>query len=188
MSEPRGVEERIDHFLSKDPAGPGLCAQHTFHALGGDQNPPCPEAWGCSDANAVYDKVKASGRYWTSTPIPRGAAIYWRYSNNGHAALSYGDGKIATTDPGNGEPTGVEDLSYPSIWGATSSARIWTDEFNGTRFPVGDEEDDMPSAEEIAKAVWDQEVEDPVSGDTTSMRQLVKRIRTVTQQDKDADT
>lgn len=185
MSEPRGIEQRIDHFLTKNPSGPGMCAQHTFHALGGDQNPPTPSAWSCGDANEVYDKVKASGRYWTSTPIPRGAAIYWKYSGNGHAALSYGDGKIATTDPGNGKPTGVEPIGYPAKWGATSSARIWTDQYNGTRFDVGDE-DDMASAAEIADAVWDHKIKDPATGEMVSARELLSRTRTVATQSRDA--
>ena len=137
MTQPRGVEERISWMLDHPPGESGMCAREVWQAIGGDQDPPCPPAWGCADANACYDKVIASGRYWTSTPIPRGAAIYWRYGSNGHAALSYGDGKIVTTDP-NGDPggTGVEDLDYPAKWGATSATRIWTDQYAGVRFPV----------------------------------------------------
>jgi hypothetical protein len=137
MTEPRGVEERIDWFLHNDPSGPGMCAQHTWHALGGDRgNPP---AWSCSDANQCVDKVKASGRYWTpdtwSGPPPRGAWVGYKYGNNGHACLSLGDGTIATTDPGNGQPVGVEDLNYPNKWGA-SGWDVWTDTYNGVRFDV----------------------------------------------------
>lgn len=113
--------------------------QHTWHSLGGDQgNPP---AWGCPDANACVDKVKASGRYWTpsagSVP-PRGAWVGYEYGSNGHACLSLGDGRIATTDPGNGQPTGIEDLDYPNRWGA-SGWDVWTDQYNGVRFDVGDD-------------------------------------------------
>jgi hypothetical protein len=136
MSLPRGIEDRLDWFLDNDPSGPGMCSQHTWHSLGGDQGKP--PAWGCSDANAVYDKVIAAGRYWTGTPIPRGAAVYWKYGSNGHAALSNGDGTITTTDPGNGQPTGVEPLSYPEKWGATSAKRIYTDQYNGVVFPIGE--------------------------------------------------
>lgn len=189
MSGPRGAQERIDWFLSHRPSGPGMCAQHSWHSLGGDDG--SVPAWGCANANEVYDKVKASGRYWTGKP-KRGALVLWRYGNNGHAAIAH-DGagtKIDTTNPdpdnASGTAVGVESIDYPSKWGATSSARVWTDQYNGVRFPVGHEGDDMPTPEEIAKAVWDQEVTDPVSGDTTSMRQLVKRIRTVSQQGKDA--
>lgn len=137
MSAPRGVEERIDWMLDHPPGQSGMCAREVWQAIGGDQNPPNPPAWGCPDANACYDKVIASGRYATSTPIPRGAAIYWKYSGNGHAALSYGDGKIVTTDP-TGDPngTGIEPLSYPEKWGATSAKRIWTDQYNGVRFDI----------------------------------------------------
>lgn len=137
MSEPRAIEARIDHMLDNPPGDAGWCAREVWHALGGNQSPPSPPAWGCANANAVYDKVKDSGRYWTSTPIPRGAAIYWRYGSNGHAALSAGDGLIVTTDP-DGAPggTGIEDLDYPHKWGASPSARIWTDQYAGVRFDV----------------------------------------------------
>ena len=138
MSSPRGIEERIDWFLSHNPSARGMCAQHTWHSLGGDYgNPP---AWGCSDANECVDKVKASGRYWTpsswSGPPPRGAWVGYKYGSNGHACLSLGDGRIATTDPGNGAMVGIEDLDYPNKWGA-SGWDVWTDQYNGVRFEVG---------------------------------------------------
>jgi hypothetical protein len=176
------VEERIDWMLDHPPGVSGMCARETWQAIGGDQNPPNPPAWGCANANEVYDKVKASGRYWTSTPIPRGAAIYWKYGNNGHASLSYGDGKIVTTDP-TGDPygTGVEDITHPHQWGATSSARIWTDQFNGVRFDVG-EDDDMPTVDEI----WSHKIEDPETGEEVSARELLRRTRTVATQGRDA--
>jgi hypothetical protein len=134
MPDPRGVEQRLRWFLNNDPGWVGMCARHSWRALGGDQgNPP---RWYAADANAVYDKVKASGRYFTSPP-PRGALVLWEYGQHGHAALSMGGGKIATTDP-TGKPggTGVESLTYPHRWGANASARIWTDQYNGVRFPV----------------------------------------------------
>ena len=143
MSEPRGIEERIEWFQTHNPSGSGMCAQHTWHALGGNNgNPP---AWGAEDANACVDKVKASGRYWTPQtwdgPPPRGAWVGWKYGNNGHAALSNGDGKISTTDPsGNQGMCGIEPLDYPKKWGFDDSNgdyTVWTDQYNGVRFPVG---------------------------------------------------
>lgn len=129
---PRGIEDRIRWFLSNSPGGSGMCARHSWRSLGGDQGDP--PAWGCPDANAVYDKVKASGRYWSSTP-PRGALVVWKYGRHGHAAISAGNGRIVTTDP-SGKPggTGEESISYPSKWGARSY--IWTDQYNGVRFDV----------------------------------------------------
>jgi hypothetical protein len=66
--------------------------------------------------------------------------VLWRYGDNGHAAICYDTAgtKIATTDPTN-KPggVGVEPIGYPSKWGASSNARIWTDEYNGVRFDVG---------------------------------------------------
>lgn len=129
---PRSVEDRLAWFLSNSPGGEGMCARHCWRSLGGDGgNPP---AWGCPDANAVYDKVRAAGRYSSSTP-PRGALVLWKYGRHGHAAISAGGGRIVTTDP-SGRPggTGEESISYPSKWGAGSY--IWTDTYNGVRFDV----------------------------------------------------
>lgn len=138
MSEPRGVEERISWFLDHNPSGPGMCSQHTWHSLGGDYGNPA--AWGCSDANECVDKVKASGRYWTPQtwdgPPPRGAWVGYKYGANGHACLSLGDGRIATTDPtGDSGGSGIEDLDYPNKWGANGWT-VWSDQYNGVRFAV----------------------------------------------------
>lgn len=162
MSLPREIEERIDWFLQHSPSARGMCAQHTWHSLGGDQgNPP---AWGCSDANQCVDKVKASGRYWTpstwSGPPPRGAWVGYKYGSNGHACLSLGDGRIATTDPGNGAMVGIEDLDYPNKWGA-SGWDVWTDEYNNVLFEVGDGIDDGDVY--LSKLVYGQEDSDSVS-------------------------
>ena len=138
MTDPRGVEERLAWFLTHNPSGPGMCAQHTWHALGGNYgNPP---AWGAASANVVYDKIIASGRYWRGDPL-KGAYVCWKYGKYGHSALSRGNGTIATTDP-EGRPgkTGIESINYPHKWGATPLKRIWTDQYNGVRFPVGKED------------------------------------------------
>lgn len=130
---PRGVEERIRWMLDNPPGRPGMCARTCWHALGGDRgNPP---RWFAADANAVYDKVRASGRYFT-TPPPRGALVVWQYGQHGHTALALGDGTIVTTDP-TGKPggTGIEPFGYPAKWGARGY--LWTDQYNGVRFPVG---------------------------------------------------
>lgn len=137
MSEPRDIEPRIDWFLSNEPSARGMCAQHSWHSLGGDYgNPP---AWGCEDANECVDKVKASGRYWTPAIWdgypPRGAWVGYKYGADGHACISLGDGRIATTDPSNGAMVGIENLDYPNRWGA-SGWSLWTDQYAGVRFPV----------------------------------------------------
>lgn len=157
MKKPRGVESRIRYFLEHPPGKAGMCARTCWQALGGDRgNPP---AWGAPDANSVYDKVIRSGRYFRTWPAPRGALIVWKYGAHGHTALAAGGSQIYTTDP-TGRPggTGVEPIGYPHKWGASSSARLWTDQYNGVRFPVGTEEEDMPLSDEdvrrIARAVW----------------------------------
>lgn len=166
MTSPRGIEDRIRWFLDHDPSGTGMCAQHTWHSLGGDQgNPP---AWGCADANECVDKVRASGRYWTPQtwdgPPPRGAWVGYTYGSYGHACLSLGDGTIATTDPAGGQGmTGVEDLDYPSKWGANGWT-VWTDQYNGVRFPVG------VAAVHVTDQIYSNKLGylEPTNGDTTS--------------------
>ena len=139
--EPRGVEERLRWFLGNRPdidgdgtPDVGACANHSWKALGGNYG--CPPRWGASSANVLYDKVVASGRFFIKTAPPRGALVLWKYGKYGHAALSMGDGKIATTDPlGKPGRTGIEPIDYPKRWGAINY--IWTDQYNGIRFPVG---------------------------------------------------
>lgn len=161
MTAPRDIEPRIDWFLNHNPSGRGMCAQHTWHSLGGDYgNPP---AWGTSDANACVDKVKASGRYWTPSswdgPPPRGAWVGYKYGSNGHACLSLGDGRIATTDPSSGAMVGIEDLNYPNKWGA-SGWDVWTDQYNSVRFNVGKPIDHGDVF--LSKLVYGQEDSDSV--------------------------
>lgn len=144
MTDPRNIEERIKWFLTHSPRGSGMCAQHTWHSLGGDYgNPP---RWGADNANEVVKLIIESGRYETpqtwAGPPPRGAVVGWRYGQRGHLALSEGNGKIDTTNPPM-RPlgTGIENLDYPKKWGyntAKGPYTVWTDEYNGVRFPVGD--------------------------------------------------
>lgn len=159
-SDWRPVEDRLAWFLNNRPAGVGMCAQHSWHALGGDRG--CPPAWGTPNANAIVDKLRAAGKLYTHKldAPPRGALVVWRYGANGHAALSLGDGRIATTDPA-GKPggTGKEPITYPKVWGAANGGRPtgWTDYYNGVTFAVGTE-DDMALTDEdidkIARRVW----------------------------------
>lgn len=159
-TKPRGVEARIRWMLDNPPGTAGMCARTCWQALGGDYG--MPPAWGAPDANAVYDKVLASGKYSRTFPAPRGALIVWRYGKHGHTALSAGGTQIYTTDP-TGRPggTGVEPIGYPHKWGANTRDRLWTSSYAGVPFPVGTETDkDDPvaitkkDAHLIADIVW----------------------------------
>lgn len=147
---PRTVPGKIDWFLSNTPDldadgtwDRGACANHTWKALGGDYgNPP---RWGKSTANAVIDAIIKSGRYWTPQTWkgdpPAGAIMGWRYGKHGHLAIkAIQPGKIVTTDPSNGRPTGIEPLDYPKRFGFSTSNgpyTVWTDTYNGVLVPVG---------------------------------------------------
>ena len=169
----RGVEGRIKWFLNHKPKGPGMCAQHSWHALGGDKGDP--PAWGCRNANAVYSKVVKSGRFWRTDP-PRGALVVWRYGDNGHAAISLGGGKIATTDP-TGKPggTGIEPINYPTKWGATKGKWIWTDEYNGVRFPVDND------AIYVTRDIYVEMLKcgQPASGTSDTIKELQHRLNRI---------
>lgn len=148
----RNPDETIDWFLSHNPSGPGMCAQHSFHSIGGDKGQP--PAWGAPNANAVVDKMRAAGELQTHdlwTP-PRGSYVVWSYGNNGHAAISRGDGTMATTDPSNGKPTGIEDLDYPKKWGAHNGGKPtgWSTYYAGLYWR-GD--DDMPLTDDDLTAI-----------------------------------
>lgn len=158
MSKPRSVKGRIAWMLTHKPSGVGMCMQHCWHALGGNQSPPSPPRWGVASANAAYDKVIASGRYWRGTP-PKGALVLWRYGKFGHAAIMYGANKIVTTDP-EGKPggVGIEAIDYPMKWGAKRTARIWTDQYAGTRFTVGEADMDNYTYKYLGKPTGTQTV------------------------------
>jgi len=173
-----------------------MCAQHSWHALGGNKNPPCPPRWNCANANAIVDKERAAGKLRTNNldAPPRGALVLWKYGANGHAALSLGNGKIATTDPtGKSGGVGIEPITYPKKWGAANGGRPtgWADYYAGVTFAVGEEED-MPLSdadiEKIAKAVnrtlgdWKADGElqpaadDPPKTGSTRIRDIAKAV------------
>lgn len=156
----RNPDETIDWFLDPKnyPSQSGMCAQHSWHSIGGDKGQP--PAWGAPNANAVLQKVKDAGELQKG-PAPRGAYVLWGYGSNGHAAISLGDknnlgdGDIATTDPSNGKPTGIEPATYPKRWGAKNGGTPdgWTTYYAGLYW----QGDDMPLSDSdirrIAKAV-----------------------------------
>jgi hypothetical protein len=183
----REIEPRIDWFLGHNPSARGMCAQHSWHAIGGDIG--CPPAWGAANANAVVDKLRAAGKLYTTDldAPPRGAYVVWEYGENGHAAISLGNGQIATTDPSDtSKMVGIEPITYPAKWGAKNGGLPtgWTDYYSGVYGAVGtpDEGDEMPLSEQdlraIADMVWSIKTTDPVNGESVSMRKLLERART----------
>ena len=155
---PRRPNERIKWFLSNKPSDVGMCLNHTWNAT------DIPSV-GCDDANEGIDVVKAAGEM-RSGPPPRGAWCWWRSSTHGHAALSMGDGTIASVDVNGPASTGVVSLSYPvNEWGHVYQG--WSD-FYGVRFDVGDDDADGPLTDEevdqIARAIWQHELADTGRG------------------------
>ncbi len=128
---PRSPNDRIKWFLSNKPSDVGMCLNHTWIAT------DIPSA-NCADANAGVELVRAH-KEMRSGPPPRGAWCWWTSSNHGHAALSVGNGKIASVDVNGPQTTGVVSLSYPvDVWGHVYQG--WSD-FFGVRFDVGGDEE-----------------------------------------------
>lgn len=80
----RDVDGRIRWALNNKPSGPGRCAEHAWHALGGPADPP---RQGLPDATAVADLVRDLGHMRTG-PVPRGAIRYWVGGANGHGHVA----------------------------------------------------------------------------------------------------
>ena len=134
MSEPRGVEDRLQWMVDNEPGEAGQCAYWTWQALGGDNgNPP---RWNCADANEVVEKTRAAGDLYTGSDPPRGAIVLYTSGTYGHMCLSKGDGKIMTTDPnGDWGATGTWDIDGPvDEWGQTYAG--WSQRYSGTLLPM----------------------------------------------------
>lgn len=181
----RGIEQRIDWFLAHNPSAVGMCLNHTWQAT------DLPSV-GCDDANAAVDYVKRNGELRGGGDPPRGAWVLWRSSTFGHAALSLGDKRIASTDV-NGQPVGKVSIDYPSThWGHSYAG--WCDWY-GERFTVGDKGgDDVPltddEIERIARKVWAFQI--PEEGDSKEekpakvyLRQTWNRAGRAAQQEAD---
>ena len=133
-------------MLDHPPGEPGMCARESWQALGGDQNPPNPPAWGTPNANAVYNEIVESGRYWTIAPRSHGVR-----SSPGSTATTVtphcrtGTGRSSPPTPRTtpGAP-GSSRCRYPERWGATSSKRIYTDTYNGVQFEIEGSTDHGP--------------------------------------------
>jgi len=142
MSEPRGVEQRLQWMVDNEPGDPGWCAKWTWYACGGNQDPPNPPAWGCPNANAVVDKARAAGVLHTDRDAPRGAIVLWTSDTHGHMALSKGPEHnldIMSTDPyGNWGATGTMPQKWPEQnWGQKWAG--WTSHYAGVDLPMGEE-------------------------------------------------
>lgn len=68
----------------------GRCAQVARSLLGAPG--------GAKDAIGQWRLVAPRDRFAPNQPIPAGVPIYWLGGSHGHAALSMGDGRCASTD------------------------------------------------------------------------------------------
>jgi hypothetical protein len=142
-----------------------LSASVAYHAgLGGPRwGVPAgrmnPQAWGI--------EIEDLGRGQTMTPEQRNATA-WFVAGLLRAA---GSGVDRVVQHREWNPTGKTDTRYPTEdWRAMIAERM-----NPPQPPPPAE---PTEAEKIARAVWDAPVEDPVTGETVTMRRLLMRTRT----------
>jgi hypothetical protein len=176
---PYPLDKAISNALAAKTCEPGMCLQVTRGWYGvASKYPDAATAW----ANA---KHRAPGDH---SP-PRGAIVWWTggSSGYGHVGMSLGDGTFRSTDLPTKGKIGTVALSAPSSsWGQDYAG--WSADINGVTIPELLEllEGDMPISDAdlaaIAARTWADKTEDPVTGETVSMRELVKRTRTNSKQ------
>lgn len=102
----RDVNGRIRWFLSNNPSGPGMCAEHVWRALD-------VRLQGLPDATAVYRKALPHGIH--AGPAPRGAIHYWTGGAAGHGHVGIANdwlGNVASVDVNGGGTVGVRSLAW----------------------------------------------------------------------------
>ena len=71
--------------------------------------------------------IPSNRKHLNDTQAPAGALMFWQSGQDGHVALSMGDGTVATTDmPGGGDYSIVPFSAFAKNWGMTDYLG-WTD-------------------------------------------------------------
>lgn len=125
----------------------GQCLNFVWWCIDGVTSAGYPDA---NTALADVNELHAGDR----NPPP-GVPCYWTGSKYGHVALSLGNGLVRSTDyPSKEDVSTVSIDELTAAWGRHYEG--WAADYNDTPIPgvEGNEDEDMPSAEDIAAAVW----------------------------------
>lgn len=123
----------------------GYCLMHVQDAYGAKAvEPSAISAWN----NSKYKHVTTD-----LASAPYGAPIYWSQPGNpyGHIALHMSGDSMYTTDSGVGHPHVASIADWQSRYGYQPLG--WTEDIENQIIPQL-QEDNMPTAQEIAEAVW----------------------------------
>lgn len=124
----------------------GMCLAHVQDSYGAyPVEPSAISAWN----NSRY-------KHYTTdlASAPYGAPIYWSQAGNpyGHIALHLEGDRMYTTDSGVGYPHEDSISKWNTLYGYNPLG--WTEDIENQLIPGLGDDDDMPSAQEIAAAVW----------------------------------
>ena len=144
MRTPRQAVEYATRYLNTGYNG--MCLAHVQDAYGAYAvEPSAIAAWN----NSRYKHPTSD-----LASAPYGAPIYWYQSGNpyGHIAIHLNGDRMYTTDSGVGYPHEDSISKWQNLYGYVPLG--WTEDVENQLIPdlLGD--DDMPSAQEIAAAVW----------------------------------
>lgn len=143
----RTPAEAVAYAMARLASGyNGLCLAHVQDAYGARPvEPSAISAWN----NSRY-------RHPTTdlASAPYGAPIYWSQAGNpyGHIALHLDGDQMYTTDSGAGHPHTASISDWQRRYGYRPLG--WTEDIENQPIPGLTEGDTMPTAQEIAEAVW----------------------------------
>lgn len=144
----RNREEAAKVAEADTTNGPGMCQLQTREWL------DAPSAGdfdgdGAADAEDGWKREPASARRFDRNP-PRGVPVTWLGgpNDNGHRALSLGNGKIRSTDAGGRGKVATVDLSWVERnWGLSYAG--WSTTINGLPIPLPPEPPKPPTVPEV---------------------------------------
>lgn len=157
------VNDALANALATKTCRPGMCLQVTRGWL----NIPAR----AYDADDAWDD--ATRKHPGDRTPPKGAPVFYAGGNHGHIALHLGGGQIRSTDAPSAGLVSTQALTWPEThWGLRYLG--WTEDLNGVDidYLTGD---DMPTAKEIADAVWAEALKDEVNGGTMAAGVMLRK-------------
>lgn len=151
----------------------------------------CRAAYGLpahyASANLHYEAIPAEHRFGKEMPSCGDLAVF-KNNGAGHIVVCTGNGWGAYTNdfPIDDRVSLIDDLRVLTSWCHATDWYIADAWWSDTSFLPTHNGDNMPTAEEIAKATWDAKTKDPQTGETISQRELALRTLTVARQAKAA--
>ena len=140
-----------------------------------------------SSANLHYEAIPAEHRFGKEQPSAGDLAMFYN-KGDGHIVICTGNGWECYTNDyiQDGHVDKIPDLRVLASWCNATDWYIADAWWSESSFITTHNGEDMPTAEEIAAAVWSAKTKDPQSGEVISQRELALRTLTVARQAKAA--